>query len=280
MSTALTYPRATSLDRFAAEIKRYPVLKRDEELALARRYRDDNDLEAAHALVVHNLRFVLKVAHEYKGYGLKLADLVQEGSVGLMHAVKKFDPERGFRLISYAVWWIRSHIQAYVLRSWSLVKLGTTQSRRKLFFKLRSTRNRLAKEYGEEAVTSEALAKELDVPQSDVEDMSRRLSGRDASLNAPLAEETTETHLDMLTSEGPSHEDELGEAQEQHQRSAQVHEAMNTLSERERYIVEQRLMTDEPKTLQALGDEFKVSRERVRQLESRALKKLRSVVAA
>jgi len=172
----------STIDRYVAEINKYPLLTREEEVALAERYRKDGDLEAAHQLVVSNLRFVVKIAHEYRGYSLKLLDLIQEGNIGLMMAVKKFDASKGYRLISYAVWWIRAYIQNFIMRSWSLVKLGTTQAQRKLFFKLRSERERADREAGEgETATTKALAGRLEVAETDVVDMEARLAARDFS---------------------------------------------------------------------------------------------------
>jgi RNA polymerase sigma-32 factor len=274
MTTALA--TLDNIDRYVAEIQRYPLLARNEEVELALRFRDHGDVSAAHRLVVSNLRFVVKIAHEYKGYGLKLLDVIQEGNVGLMMAVKKFDPDKGFRLISYAVWWIRAYIQAFILRSWSLVKLGTTRAQRKLFFRLRSETEKALKEAGDSTpVTTGDLAERLDVAESEVVDMGRRLAGRDLSLDAAVADGSGKSHLDALESDFEAQDDALARRQEAAMLRDKVAEALETLDERERYIVNNRLMTEEPQTLQEIGDTFQVSRERARQLESRVISKLR-----
>jgi len=279
MSTAIAL-RPSDLDRYVAEIKQYPLLSRDEENALAMRYHDDGNIEAAHRLVVSNLRFVVKIAHEYRGYQLPLIDLIQEGTVGLMTAVKKFDPARGYRLISYAVWWIRAYIQDFILRSWSLVKMGTTRSKRKLFFKLRSTRARLEQHaHGNEAVTTGDLASELGVSEKDVDIMHLRLAARDFSLDNTLGDDSDVSHLDQLVYDDElSLEDEVAERQERQLVGGKMAAAMEDLDPRERMIIEEHILADDPKTLQEIGNNLKVSRERVRQLESRALKKLRAAV--
>jgi RNA polymerase sigma-32 factor len=231
-----------SIDRYVAEINRYQLLTREEEMELARNYRDNSDLQAAHKLVVSNLRFVVKIAHEYRGYGLKLLDLIQEGNIGLMMAVKKFDPDKGYRLISYAVWWIRAYIQNFIIKSWSLVKLGTTQAQRKLFFKLRSERE------------------------------------RDFSLDAELDEGARQTHLDLLADNGTSQEEKVADMEQRRLVRSKVQEAMEHLNIKERYIVQHRLMTDEPMTLQEIGQHFSISRERARQIEGNVIRKIRAVL--
>ena len=272
--SSLAVRNTDSLDQYMREVRRYPVLGRDEEHALAVRFKDQGDVSAAHALVVSNLRFVVKVAHEFRGYGLKLLDLVQEGNVGLMVAVKKFDPSKGYRLISYAVWWIRAHMQSFIMRSWSLVRLGAGHVQRKLFFKLRSARAAAASR-GQD-VSDAMLAASLDVPEPELADMQARLASRDFSLDAQLGEAGQATHLEQLAdADGVDAEEALGEHQEQLQLRRKVADAMGTLNDKERYIVEQRMLSDAPRTLQEIGDTFKVSRERVRQLESRVLAKLR-----
>jgi len=277
MSTTMALSlRDNNIDKYVAELRKHPVLSREEEHALALRFHDDGDVAAAHKLVVSNLRFVVKVAHEFRGYHMKLLDLIQEGNIGLMMAVKKFDPHRGYRLISYAVWWIRAYMKAFVMRTWSSVKLGTTQASRKLFFKLRSTKAELADATGEEP-TNEALAHELGVDISDVEEMEQRMAARDFSLDAELNDSRL-SRVDMMASDGDDQEQQLGDAEERRIAERSVSTALKTLSDRERYIVEQRFLTEEPKTLNELGEEFGVSRERVRQLESRAMKKLRSAL--
>ena len=278
MSTTALALQTENIDRYMAEVSRHPLLSREEEQTLARRYFDEGALDAAHQLVVANLRFVVKVAHEYKGYGLKLLDLIQEGNIGLMVAVKKFDPYKGYRLISYAVWWIRAYIQGFIMRSWSLVRLGAGRIHRKLFFKLRSAKAKAEAEHrGDEEAVRAALAEQLQVAESDLQDMEARFAARDFSLDAKIGDEgSSVSHLDMMQESGANAEEALGEQQEQQELRGKVALAMETLNEKERYIVENRLLSDEPQTLQQIGDAFKVSRERVRQLENRVISKLRS----
>lgn len=265
-----------SIDRYVGEINRYTLLNRQQEMALAQHYVKTGDLQAAHKLVVSNLRFVVKIAHEYRGYGLKLLDLVQEGNIGLMMAVKKFDPAKGYRLISYAVWWIRAYIQNFIIRSWSLVKLGTTQAQRKLFFKLRSERDRADREAGPgEVASTNDLAKRLRVAEGEVSDMEMRLAARDFSLDAELEPGARQSHIDLLADDRQSQEDDLAALEERRLVRGKIHQAMGQLNEKERYIVENRLMTDEPKTLQEIGEHFSISRERARQIEGNVIRKIR-----
>ena len=266
-----------SIDQYVSEINRYKLLTREQEQELAIRYVEKGQLSAAHKLVVSNLRFVVKIAHEYRGYGLKLLDLVQEGNIGLMMAVKKFDPAKGYRLISYAVWWIRAYIQNFIIRSWSLVKLGTTQAQRKLFFKLRSERDKADRAAGPgETASQKSIAKRLKVAEGEVNDMEMRLAARDFSLDAELEPGARQSHLDLLADDkGPSQEEELAKLEERQLVRGKVHEAMGSLNEKERYIVENRLMTDEPKTLQEIGQHFSISRERARQIEGNVIRKIR-----
>ena len=278
MSQALVLRSTTDIERYMGEISRHPLLSREQELKIANRLVNENDIEAAHQLVVSNLRFVVKVAHEYKGYGLQLIDLIQEGNIGLMMAVKKFDPAKGYRLISYAVWWIRAYIREYITRSWSLVKIGSSGAQRKLFFKLRSTRSKI-EQTSETNATSEAIAKELGVKEKDVVSMEMRLASRDFSLDNTLDDGARATHLDMLADDvQDSPEALVAEAEERKLLSAHVGEAMSELSDKERYIVEEHLLSEDPRTLQDIGNEFSVSRERIRQIESRAIKKLRGSI--
>ncbi len=274
MASSIT--QDATIDRYVGEINKYPLLTREQEVALAERYRRDSDLEAAHQLVVSNLRFVVKIAHEYRGYSLKLLDLIQEGNIGLMMAVKKFDASKGYRLISYAVWWIRAYIQNFIMRSWSLVKLGTTQAQRKLFFKLRSERERADREAGEgETATTKALAGRLEVAETDVVDMEARLAARDFSLDVELQDGARQTHMDLLSSDSASLEERVAEMEERQLLRGKVYEAMEHLNEKERYIVENRLMAEEPKTLQEIGQHFQISRERARQIEGNVIRKIR-----
>ena len=277
MTTQSIALRGNELDRFVAEVSRYPVLDREQEQRLARQYRDEGDVAAAHKLVVSNLRFVIKIAHTYRGYGLKLLDLVQEGNIGLMHAVKKFDPDKGYRLISYAVWWIRAHIQSYVMRSWSLVKLGSGRVKRKLFFKLRSQRSELERDHGGDAeATQDALAARLGVSKEDISDMEARMAARDFSLDAPLTDDLGARHLDLLEDGTPDPESLAVAEEERRLLGAVIEAGSKALNERETYILEHRLLSEEPDTLAAIGNEFGVSRERARQIEARVLKKLKA----
>ena len=263
------------LDRYLAELSRYPILTAEEEAALARTYRDTGDRKAAQALVTANLRFVVKVASGYRGYGIRLPDLVQEGNLGLMKAVEKFDPAQGIRLISYAVWWIRAYIQAHVLQSWSMVKIGTTQAQRRLFFSLSRARREAERDGAGDV--DEAVARRLRVRTEEVRDVARRLEGRDLSLDAPDGD-GSQARVDHVPAEAMPQDEQLAAA-ERHARARRgVSAALAHLDERERYIVEQRLMADEPASLQDVGARFGFSRERARQLEIRARSKLRAAL--
>ena len=277
MST-LNLPITTdTFEHYMTQVNRFDLLSATEEHELATRQQRDNDMEAAHSLVCANLRFVVKVANEYRGYGLRLLDLVQEGNIGLMLAVKKFDPARGTRLITYAVWWIRAYIQNYVMRSWSLVKIGTTQMQKKLFFKLAQTRNALRNLTGSDQL--EDVARELDVNEKVVAEMSQRMGSRDTSLDVELTEGEGYTMLNTLADESDNQEDLLLANEEQQLNKKRTSIALEILKPRERRIIEQRILTDAPKTLQDLADEFGVSRERIRQIEQNALSKLRTVMS-
>jgi RNA polymerase sigma-32 factor len=283
--THLPVPQG-SLATYLTEINRFPLLTPEEEFRLAVRFRDEGDIEAAHTLVTSNLRFVVKVANEYRAYGMRMSDLVQEGNIGLMTAVKKFDPHKGYRLISYAVWWIRAMIQSFILRSWSLVKIGTTQAQRKLFYKLSQTKRAIARLMkggsGQEPLDDagrDIVAKTLHVSDRDVEEMDARMSGRDASLDLPLGEDGRSTALDLLVSED-NQEALFAKAQEESKVRNEVRLAMDKLSDKERYILENRLMTDDPMTLQQIGDHYKISRERARQIEERAKQKIRETLSS
>jgi RNA polymerase sigma-32 factor len=275
------YPTAiSSLELYLSEINRYPLLTVEEEQRLAREFRKDLDTRAAHRLVTANLRFVVKVAYEYRSYGLKMADLIQEGNIGLMKAVQKFDPDKGIRLISYAVWWIRAYIQNYILKSWSLVKLGTTQAQRKLFFSLARTKRELDKMSSEHGLDSDGhdankVAKKLRVKPGEVREMEQRMEGRDLSLDAPMGDDGTYSHVDFVVGNAPGQDDALSGAEEQRMVHGKVGEALAHLDQRERYIIEMRVMSDRPLTLKELGEHFGFSRERARQLEIRAKEKLK-----
>jgi RNA polymerase sigma-32 factor len=260
------------MEQYLAEIGRLQLLTREEEADLARKYRDRGDARAAHSLVTANLRFVVKIAWGYRSYGLAVPDLVQEGNIGLMKAVQKFDPDMGIRLISYAVWWIRAYIQNYILRSWSLVKLGTTQAQRKLFFSLARAR-REVEHAGGEGDSLQRMAQQLRVQPEDVREMEQRMDARDLSLDAPFGETGT-SHMDFLPAGIAPQDDALADAEQARSVAIQVGDALSRLDPRERFIVERRLMTERPATLKDLGDHFGFSRERARQLEIRARQKL------
>src|SRR5512143_736383 len=269
-----------ALEFYLSRINQFPLVTAADEQSLARTYRRKGDTRAAHRLVTANLRFVVKVAYEYRSYGVKMADLIQEGNIGLMKAVQKFDPDKGIRLISYAVWWIRAYIQNYILKSWSLVKLGTTQAQRKLFFSLARTKRELDKLSSEHGIDSDGhdaskVARKLKVKPSEVREMEQRMDGRDLSLDAPLGDDGGYAHVDFVASGGPAQDEELSGAQEQRLVQGKVGEALARLDQRERYIIERRVMSERPLTLKELGEHFGFSRERARQLEIRAKEKLR-----
>ncbi|MDD5475441.1 MAG: RNA polymerase sigma factor RpoH [Syntrophales bacterium] len=263
-----------TLDLYMAEIQKFQILEPEEEFKLAVRFRKYGDMEAAEQLVTSNLRFVVKIAHEYKNYRVRLLDLVQEGNIGLMHAVKKFDPYKGYRLISYAVWWIRAYMQNYIIRNWSLVKIGTTQAQRKLFFKLNQVKRNLERLSVENPEFREA-AELLNVKESEVAEMDLRLSNRDVSLDASLDGEGESLFVDQLVDKGSSQEELLIKKEQRALVKKNIAGALAKLNERESYIIRNRIMVDEPKTLQEIGDTFNITRERARQIEKEALKKMR-----
>lgn len=265
------------LNRYLAEIRKFPLLAPEQEYMLAKRWAEHEDPEAAAKLVTSHLRLVAKIAMGYRGYGLPVAELISEGNIGLIQGVKKFDAEKGFRLATYAMWWIRAAIQEYILRSWSLVKIGTTAAQKKLFFNLRRLKGKLgAIEDGDlRGPELEKIATTLGVTQDEVTSMNRRMSmGGDASLNAPLREEGEGEWQDWLADTGPLQDEMVADEQERDQRHALLSEAMATLNERERHILTQRRLVDEPETLEALSQQYDISRERVRQIEVRAFEKL------
>ncbi len=266
---------SNSLQSYLAQIRNYPILNREEEYELAMKHRETGDLEAARKLIVSNLKFVVRIANEYKNYNVNTMDLIQEGNIGLMKAVRGFDPTKGYRLISYAVWWIRAYIQNHIMKTWSLVKVGTNQSQRKLFYKLRSTKNKIeaaGAEMGEEVYSE--IAKELDVPDSQVIEMDRIMSGKDLSLDANVEGSTERTYLDIL---GDKFDQEqfLEDSQTLPIVGKKIKEALANLKDRERYIIEKRVLTDSPETLEKLSRKFGISRERVRQIEKNALNKIK-----
>ncbi|OJH40715.1 RNA polymerase factor sigma-32 [Cystobacter ferrugineus] len=277
MTQASAFSSADSLSTYLSEISQYPLLSVQEEQALARRFKQ-GDMAAGHRLVTSNLRFAVKVSYEYRSYGLKMSDLIQEANIGLMKAVQKFDADKGIRLISYAVWWIRAYIQNYVLKNWSLVKLGTTQAQRRLFFALARTRRELEKMGPGEGniVDAEEIARKLNVKATEVREMEQRMGGRDLSLDAPVGDEGDATHMDFVESESISQVDEVADRQEADLTRARIRQALTRLDPRERFIIEHRVMGDSEMTLSELGEHFGFSRERARQLEIRAKDKLKA----
>jgi RNA polymerase sigma-32 factor len=269
------------LSRYLNEIRRFPMLEPEEEYMLAKRWREHQDPTAAHKLVTSHLRLVAKIAMGYRGYGLPIGEVISEGNVGLMQAVKRFEPDRGFRLATYAMWWIRASIQEYILRSWSLVKMGTTASQKKLFFNLRKAKSQIsALDEGDMRPDQvEKIATRLGVTQQDVIDMNRRMSG-DASLNAPLREEGEGEWQDWLVDDAASQENTLVDREETDNRLGALRQALGVLNDRERRIFEARRLADEPITLEELSSEFDISRERVRQIEVRAFEKVQAAVKA
>ncbi len=266
-----------SLNRYLAEIRRFPMLKPEEEYMLAKRWAEHEDPEAAARLVTSHLRLVAKIAMGYRGYGLPVAELIAEGNIGLMQGVKKFEPERGFRLATYAMWWIKASIQEYILRSWSLVKIGTTSAQKKLFFNLRRMKSKLdAMEDGDlRPEDLKKIATDLGVTEDEVTSMNRRMmKGGDTSLNAPMREDGDGEWQDWLTDDGPTQDETVADAQEASIRHDLLREAMGVLNEREQHILTQRRLVDAPQTLEDLSQEYGISRERVRQIEVRAFEKL------
>lgn len=269
-----------NLSRYLQSIRKFPMLSHETEIELATRYRDKSDEDAAHQMVNSHLRLVAKIAMGYRGYGLPLGELISEGNVGMMQAVKRFDPDKGFRLATYAMWWIRASIQEYILHSWSLVKMGTTASQKKLFFNLRKLKGQMqAIEDGDlapEYVT--AIADRLNVSEADVVSMNRRMAAPDNSLNAPVRDEGDGEWQDWLEDGRPSQEDVLGENQELIRRRGMLGDAMKALSEREQHIFAERRLREDPATLENLSQEYGISRERVRQIEVRAFEKVQRSV--
>ncbi len=269
-----------NLSRYLQEIRQFPMLEPEEEYMLAKSWREHGDTEAAHRLVTSHLRLVAKIAMGYRGYGLPVNELISEGNVGMMQAVKRFDPDRGFRLATYAMWWIRAAIQEYILHSWSLVKIGTTAAQKKLFFNLRKLKGQLqAIEEGDLSPENvKKIATDLGVPEQDVVNMNRRLAAPDHSLNAPLRVDGEGEWQDWLVDETESQEIRLAERQELGKRKRLLARAMDQLNERERHILTERRLKDEPTTLEDLSRVYGISRERVRQIEVRAFEKLQKAI--
>ena len=270
-----------SLNRYLSEIRKFPVLKPEQEYMLAKRFQEHADPKAAEQLVTSHLRLVSKIAMGYRGYGLPVSELISEGNIGLMQGVKKFDPDRGFRLATYAMWWIRASMQEFILRSWSLVKIGTTAAQKKLFFNLRRMKNNLqAFEEGDlNQETLTRIATDLGVSEAEVNNMNRRMAmGGDTSLNVPMREDGDGQWQDWLVDNEPLQDQRVAEAQEGDMRHAMLSEALDSLNDREKHILSERRLVDEPKTLEELSQVYSVSRERVRQIEVRAFEKLQKAM--
>ena len=269
---------ANSLEKYLTEISNYEILSREEEAKYAQEYRDSGDLQSARKLITANLKFVVKIAMEYRNYGLNLMDVIQEGNLGLMQAVTKFDPTKRYRLISYGVWWIRSYIQNFIMKNWSLVKIGTTQGQRKLFYKIRSAKslynsgNLSLEEYYQK------LSTDLKVSIKEIKEMDQRMGGKDYSLDEEIKSEEKQTRIEFLPSGADSQEDIVIESEQRKELESSLKEAIETLNERESFIIKNRLLSDKQVTLEKLGKKFKISRERVRQIEKTAIKKIKKIL--
>ena len=273
--TVDAYDYNDSLENYVRKISKWPLLTHEEEFELAVRYRDHKDTEAAHKLITSNLRFVVKIALEYRFYGVKVLDLVQEGNVGLVMAVNKFNPDRGYRLISYAVWWIRACIQSFVMKTWSLVRIGTTETQRKLFYKIKKIGRELRHDDQNED-QYDLLASEMDVSKEEIIEMQNRVGFRDVSLDSPFDDRDDGSPMDLVRSNAPDQEEIVSRNQEKQFRAREIQQALTTLNEREVFVIRHRIMASEPLTLQEIGKRFRVSRERVRQIERQALKKMKN----
>ena len=280
---AMKLPTVSSeggLTRYLVEIRRFPMLSHEEEYMLARRWHEHDDIDAAHTLVTSHLRLVAKIAMGYRGYGLPVSELISEGNVGMMQAVKRFDPDRGFRLATYAMWWIRAAIQEYILHSWSLVKMGTTAAQKKLFFNLRKLKGQLQAiddgDLPDETVSE--IARRLSVPEAEVISMNRRMASADHSLNAPLKVDGNGEWIDWLVDNEDDQETRYAEEEELAQRREMLAEAMGALNDRERHIFSARRLSEDPQTLEELSQVYGVSRERVRQIEVRAFEKVQKAI--
>jgi len=270
----MTYSTETdSLRIYLSQIENYPILTREEESRLASLYRDTGDEKAAQTLITSNLRFVVRVALGYRNYGVRLMDLIQEGNIGLMKAVERFDPQRGYRLISYAIWWIKAYIQNYIIRSWSIVKMGTTQAQRKLFYRVSDLPD--AVDLDDHLDNVARLAERINVSEEDVMDMAVRLKAHDLSLDDVIGDRSRESFADTLEDDSPGQEELLAEHEEALRLHLWMEDALASLSVREKYILERRVLADEPETLKELGKHFGVTRERARQIERAALEKLK-----
>ena len=269
---------ANSLEKYLTEISNYEILSREEEAKHAKEYRDSGNRESARKLITANLKFVVKIAMEYKNYGLNLMDVIQEGNLGLMQAVTKFDPTKRYRLISYGVWWIRAYIQNFIMKNWSLVKIGTTQGQRKLFYKIRSAKSL----YNSGDLSLEEyyskLSSDLKVSIKEIKEMDQRMGGKDYSLDEEIKTDEKQTKIDFLPSVSQSQEEIIIEDQQKKELESSLKEAIKTLNEREAYIINNRLLSERQITLEKLGEKFKISRERVRQIEKTAIKKIKKIL--
>ena len=272
----LPSPSSGSLSLYLSQIKKFPMLDAEEEYMLAKNWKERGNLKAAHKLVTSHLRLVAKIAMGYRGYGLPVSELISEGNIGLMQAVKKFDPDKGFRLATYAMWWIKAAIQEYVLRSWSLVKMGTTTAQKNLFFNLKKIKNQIApnQEGDLKDIQVEEISKRLDVDSHEVVNMNRRMMGQEKSLNSPIKDGEAEEWQDWLVDDNLDQELVLSQQQEYEDRKELLYSAMSILNEREKEIIKSRRLNENPKTLDELSSKFKISRERVRQIETKAFEKL------
>ena len=269
---------ANSLEKYLTEISNYEILSREEEAKYAQEYRDSGDLQSARKLITANLKFVVKIAMEYRNYGLNLMDVIQEGNLGLMQAVTKFDPTKRYRLISYGVWWIRAYIQNFIMKNWSLVKIGTTQGQRKLFYKIRSAKSL----YNSGDLSLEEyyqkLSTDLKVSIKEIKEMDQRMGCKDYSLDEEIKSEEKQTRIEFLPSGADSQEDIVIESEQRKELESSLKEAIETLNERESFIIKNRLLSDKQVTLEKLGKKFKISRERVRQIEKTAIKKIKKIL--
>ena len=274
--TNLPSPSSAGLSLYLAQIKKFPMLDAEEEYMLAKNWKERGNIKSAHKLVTSHLRLVAKIAMGYRGYGLPVNELISEGNIGLMQAVKKFDPDKGFRLATYAMWWIKAAIQEYVLRSWSLVKMGTTTAQKKLFFNLKKIKNQIAPnqegDLRDEHV--EEISKRLDVGTEEVVNMNRRMMGHEKSLNDPVKHGETDEWQDWLVDDKMDQELAISQNQEFHEKKELLYESMSILNQREKEILEERRLTENPKTLDDLSKKYKISRERIRQIETKAFEKL------
>ena len=269
---------ANSLEKYLTEISNYEILSREEEYDYAKQYRESGDIDAARKLITANLRFVVKIATEYKNYGLNLMDIIQEGNLGLMQAVTKFDPTKRYRLISYGVWWIRAYIQNFIMKNWSLVKIGTTQSQRKLFYKIRSAKSLYNSGDISQDEYYQRLSEDLKISIKEIKEMDIRMGGKDFSLDEEIKAGERQTKIEFLESGNQNQEDIVLKQEEAEALNSALAEALEILNDREKYIIEKRILTEDQLTLEDIGNKFKISRERVRQIEKTAIGKIKKVL--